>query len=53
MNIRKKLGINNKSRVLEAVYETAEDLYNLGFINKRKMQKLAGLCLSRIRAIRK
>ena len=49
-----------KSRLLEAVHETAADLHRLGFIDKRKMQKLDVLCLdpvpqydsTRIRALR-
>ena len=36
------------SRVLETVYETAADLERLGFIDKRKMQKLDALA-SRLR----
>ena len=28
-----------KSRILEAVHESASDLHRLGFIDKRKMQK--------------
>lgn len=39
---------NAKSRIFEAVHETAEDLYKLGFIDKRKMQKLEVLCLEPI-----
>ena len=34
-----------KSRILEAVHETASDLRRLGFIDKRKMQKYDALCL--------
>lgn len=49
-----------KSRILEAVHETASDLQRLGFIDKRKQQKLDVLCLEpippydseRIRALR-
>ncbi len=49
-----------KSRLLEAVYETAVDLQQLGFIDKRKMQKYEVLCLepvpeydaSKIKALR-
>lgn len=49
-----------RSRILEAVHETASDLHRLGFIDKRKQQKLEALCLepvpaydsSRIRALR-
>ncbi len=50
-----------KSRILEAVHETAGDLHRLGFIDKRKMQKYDVLCMEpipeygaeRIRALRK
>lgn len=49
-----------KSRIFEAVHETATDLQRLGFIDKRKMQKMDVLCLEpvppydsvRIRALR-
>ena len=34
-----------KSRILEAVHETASDLHRLGFIDKRKMRKYDVLCL--------
>jgi len=34
-----------KSRILEAVHETASDLHRLGFIDKRKMQKYDALCM--------
>ncbi len=37
-----------KSRILEAVHETASDLHRLGFIDKRKMRKLDVLCLEPI-----
>ncbi len=37
-----------KSRILEAVHETASDLDRLGFIDKRKQQKLEALCLEPI-----
>ena len=36
------------SRVLETVYVTASDLERLGFIDKRKMQKLDALCMEPI-----
>ena len=39
-----------KSQILDAVYETAADLHHLGFIDKRKMQKYAILCLEPIPA---
>lgn len=50
-----------KSRILEAVHETANDLHRLGFIDKRKMQKYDALCMepvpeydaAKIRALRK
>ncbi len=50
-----------KSRILEAVHETAGDLHRLGFIDKRKMQKYDVLCMEpvpeygaeQIRALRK
>ncbi len=34
-----------KSRILEAVHESASDLRRLGLIDKRKMQKYDALCL--------
>ena len=36
------------SRILQAVHETALDLNRLGFIDKRKQQKLDVLCLDPI-----
>lgn len=49
-----------KSRILEAVHETSDDLHSLGFIDKRKQQKIEALCLepipaydsARVRALR-
>ncbi len=38
----------HKSRVLEAVHETASDLNTLGFIDKRSMQRYDVLCLEPI-----
>lgn len=38
--------VKAKSRILEAVHETASDLHRLGFINKRKMRELEVLCLT-------
>ena len=35
-----------KSRILEAVHETASDLHRLGFIDKRKMREFDALCLA-------
>lgn len=34
-----------KSRIFEAVHETAGDLHRLGFIDKRKMRTFDALCL--------
>ena len=39
-----------KSKILEAVHETASDLHCLGFIDKRKMRKFDALCLDPIPA---
>lgn len=39
-----------RSRILEAVHETASDLHRLGFIDKRKMGKYDALCLEPVRA---
>ena len=41
---------NAKSRILDAVHETALDLHAHGFIDKRKMDKLEALCLEPIPA---
>ena len=35
----------NSSRVLDAVHETASDLYKLGFIDKRAMANYNALCI--------
>ena len=37
-----------RSKILEAVHETAGDLHRLGFIDKRKMRKFDVLCLDPI-----
>lgn len=34
-----------KSRIFEAVHETASDLHRMGFIDKRKMDKFDVLCI--------
>ncbi|MBK7765548.1 MAG: helix-turn-helix domain-containing protein [Sulfuritalea sp.] len=34
-----------KSRIFEAVHQTAGDLHRLGFIDKRKMRRFDALCL--------
>jgi putative transcriptional regulator len=39
-----------KTRILEAVHETASDLHRLGFIDKRKMQRYDALCLDPVPA---
>jgi putative transcriptional regulator len=39
----------SKSRLLQAVHETARDLHRLGFIDKRKMSKYDALCLEPVR----
>ena len=39
-----------KSRIFEAVHETASDIHRLGFIDKRKMNKFDVLCLDPIPA---
>ncbi|CAG0962377.1 hypothetical protein GPROT1_00908 [Gammaproteobacteria bacterium] len=52
--------VKPKSRILEAVHETAADFQRLGFIDPRKMREFDALCLapvaeydsSRIRALR-
>ena len=38
-----------KSRISEAVCETAQDLYELGFIDKARMQTYEALCLEPIK----
>ncbi len=40
-----KTKVKAKSRIFEAVHETASDLHRLGFIDKRKMSKFDALCL--------
>lgn len=35
----------HKSRLLEAVHETAKDLHSLGFIDKRALQTYDALCI--------
>lgn len=37
-----------KSPILEVVHETANDLYRLGFIDKRKMLEFDALCLETV-----
>lgn len=41
--------VKARSRILEAVHETASDLHHLGFIDKRKMRKYDVLCLEPVR----
>jgi putative transcriptional regulator len=40
----------NKSRLLEAVHETAQDLHKLGFIDKRTMREYDVLCVKPVSA---
>lgn len=42
------MATKTRSRILEAVHETATDLQRLGFIDKRRQQKLDALCLEPI-----
>lgn len=35
----------NSSRILDAVHDTARDLHDSGFIDKRRMQRYEALCL--------
>ena len=37
-----------KSRILDAVHETARDLHTAGFIDKRRMREYDALCLAPI-----
>ena len=46
MTVETKAKIKTKSRIFEAVHETAADLQGLGFIDKRQMQKMDALCLT-------
>ena len=45
-----KTKAKTKSRIFEAVHETASDLHHLGFIDKRKMRKFDALCLAPVPA---
>ncbi len=40
--------MKTKSRILEAVHETAQDLHKLGFIDRRTMSRYDALCLDPI-----
>jgi len=40
--------LKSKSKIFDAVHETASDLHKLGFIDKRKMRKFDLLCLEPI-----
>jgi len=40
----------HKSRLLEAVHETARDLHKLGFIDKRAMREYDALCIEPVAA---
>ena len=37
--------MKHKSRIFESVHETAKDLHDLGFIDKRTMQSYDALCI--------
>jgi putative transcriptional regulator len=39
-----KVAAKAKSRIVDAVHETAVDLYRLGFIDQRRMYKFAHRC---------
>ena len=38
------------NRILQAVHETARDLYSAGFFDKRRMRKYDALCLAPVPA---
>jgi hypothetical protein len=38
--------VKNNSRLLDAIYETANDFHNCGVFNQEQMQKYNELCLS-------
>ena len=38
--------MTHKNRLFEAIHETAQDLHNLGFIDKRSMQNYDALCIA-------
>ena len=40
-----KTKLKPRSRILEAVHETASDLHRLGLVDKRKIQRYEVLCL--------
>ena len=42
------MGTKAKSKILDAVHETASDLHKMGFIDKRKMRNFDLLCLKPI-----
>src|SRR5258706_836843 len=43
-----KTKLRGKSRILEAVHETAADFHTAGFISKRRMREFEALCLAPI-----
>jgi putative transcriptional regulator len=43
-----KTKTEGKSRILEAVHETASDLHSAGFISKHRMREYDALCLALI-----
>ena len=42
--------MKHKSRLLEAVHETAKDLNELGFIDKRAMNRYDALCIEPVQS---
>lgn len=42
--------MKHKSRLLEAVHETARDLHELGFIDKRALNRYDALCIEPVPA---
>lgn len=46
--INKKPNTPKKSRILEAVYESAKDLHEIGLIDDRKMEAFDILCLKEV-----
>jgi len=44
------MSAKTKSRILATVHETAQDLHDAGFIDKRRMREYDALCLEPIEA---
>ena len=49
MKAKPKTKRSAKSGILEAVYESAQDLYASGFINKARMQTYEAFCLEPVK----